>query len=765
MAANEIVIGLRIRADSEEARRKVERIEKEIGRLGREARRAGAQGAAAFRQMATAARPASAQVANLAAQFNDIGQMLMAGQSPLMLAVQQGTQITQVLGPMGAKGAVKALGAAFTSLLSPVNLVTLGAIAGGAALVQWLTSAQEEARTLAETLDDVEASLKDLQRLMDRAAAPLSSFRREFGDAAEQARELYAAMADLARLEALDRLDAAAKKLKEEFSGGWFSGGLQGYLDQLAQLDQQLAHGVHPDDVARAKARVLENLREEYGLTRTEAEKLAAALERMGSAKGPQEVASAAQGLRDVFAEIEARAGKVPEQLRSAAGAVARMQLDALKLKAIAESERRAAEDREKVAKRLLETLQDEAVLKEMIRLYGEDSVAVERLRAFQAEQAFRARVEEMQISDQLKEKLIEAWQAARGLSTIDIASSFRAALDPVEELARKLERIVGDMETARRMAAASLSGSGRGGDPRKFGGSIADWQAVAQFGWHDPSDNKPTRHSGGGGGGISPVEKAKKAYDQLRASVDEAYAAHLRLAEAEKIVKDALRLNKKLSEEEARETLRLVRQSIEETMRVSDEFARSLKDGILDAITGARDLGDVFDQLAKQIQRAAWEALLFNEGMFASKGGGGGLLGGFIDLLTGALTGGGGTSAAVHHSGGVVGQASVTRTVPSWVFAGAPRYHRGGIAGLSPTEVPAILQQGEVVIPKGARLAGSGGRVQVLITVDESGNIRPVIQEVAGQVAAQVGEAQLEHYDRTVLPGRLATANPRRVG
>ncbi len=718
MATNEIVIGLRIRAESEEALREVKRIEKEVEKLGRGARKAGAESVKAFRkEVAPAARQASAQVANLAAQFNDIGQMLMAGQSPLMLAVQQGTQITQVLGPLGAKGAVTALGEAFVSLLSPVNLLTLGAIAGGAALVQWLSSAKEEARTLADALDEVEASLKDLERLSEKAAAPLSSFRREFGDAAGQAKELYAVMADIARLDALDRLDAAARKLKEEFSGGWFSGGLQGYLDQLAQFDQQLAHGAHPDDVARARARVLEDLRKEYGLTRAEAEKFAAALERMGAAKGPEQVAAAAQGLRDVLAEVEARAGEVPDQLRGTASVIAEMQLHALKLQTIAESGKRVTEERERVARRLLKQLEDEAALRAMIQLYGKDSVTVERLRAFQAEQAFRARVEEMQISDELKQKLIEAWQAARGLSTVDISSNIARAREEARQLARELSAAAGRMNNivaSKELAATRKQIEARYKDDpagkaralamlevdtatRKAGGNLDDWfvnlmrQRAGDAAAEAARNDRPVSRAAGTGG-LSPAEKAKKAYEQLRASVDRTAAAHLRLAEAEKIVNEALRLNKDLSEEEAQQTLELVRQSVEETMRVSNEFARSLKDGILDAITGARDLGDVFDQLAKQIQRAAWEALLFNEGMFATKGGGSGLLGGFIDLLTGALTGGGGTTAAVHHAGGTVGQASVTRTVPSWVFAGAPRYHGGGIAGLRPDEVPAIL-------------------------------------------------------------------------
>lgn len=89
---------------------------------------------------ANANRPAgggSFQTANVAAQFQDIAVTSAMGMSPLQIALQQGTQLSSVLGPMGAAGAVKGLGAAFASLISPVSLVTLGLVAGAAALIQY----------------------------------------------------------------------------------------------------------------------------------------------------------------------------------------------------------------------------------------------------------------------------------------------------------------------------------------------------------------------------------------------------------------------------------------------------------------------------------------------------------------------------------------------------------------------------------------------------------------------------------------------------
>ena len=115
-------------------------------------RAAGAVSATGGR-MGTAMGDASFHTSNLAAQFNDIGVMLASGQSPLLLAIQQGTQISQVLGPMKAGAAVLALKTALMSLLSPVTLITIGSIAAGAALVQWLMSAQGDAESATEAFE------------------------------------------------------------------------------------------------------------------------------------------------------------------------------------------------------------------------------------------------------------------------------------------------------------------------------------------------------------------------------------------------------------------------------------------------------------------------------------------------------------------------------------------------------------------------------------------------------------------------------------
>lgn len=64
-----------------------------------------------------------------------------------------------------------------------------------------------------------------------------------------------------------------------------------------------------------------------------------------------------------------------------------------------------------------------------------------------------------------------------------------------------------------------------------------------------------------------------------------------------------------------------------------------------------------------------------------------------------------GGALVDLFHTGGKVGEPRPQRMVPFAALQNAERYHMGGIIGRD--EVPAILQKGETVLPRGARAGG----------------------------------------------------------
>lgn len=136
MADNEQLI-LSISADTRAMQRQLDKLVGQIGTVDNSLGNAFTKAPKKIDDVAKSLGVAKFQTANLAAQFQDIAVQLQGGQSPFTVALQQGTQISQVLGQSGAGGAVGLLGAAFKSLLSPTSLATIGVIALGGAALQY----------------------------------------------------------------------------------------------------------------------------------------------------------------------------------------------------------------------------------------------------------------------------------------------------------------------------------------------------------------------------------------------------------------------------------------------------------------------------------------------------------------------------------------------------------------------------------------------------------------------------------------------------
>lgn len=123
--------------------------------------------AAAGRAAAVAATPRSGggwgnqgNPANIAAQFQDIGVTAAMGMNPLMIALQQGTQLSAAMA-----GGIGNLAAAFKQVLSPASLLTIGLVALAAAGLQnidWMNVAQSSLNMLASGMDAMASSAETL---------------------------------------------------------------------------------------------------------------------------------------------------------------------------------------------------------------------------------------------------------------------------------------------------------------------------------------------------------------------------------------------------------------------------------------------------------------------------------------------------------------------------------------------------------------------------------------------------------------------------
>jgi hypothetical protein len=160
----------------------------------------------------------------------------------------------------------------------------------------------------------------------------------------------------------------------------------------------------------------------------------------------------------------------------------------------------------------------------------------------------------------------------------------------------------------------------------------------------------------------------------------------------------------------------------------------------------GGEKLKVVLKDVAQQLASAAIQAAIFGQGPLAGLfGGGGGLFGALF---------GGGAITSLYHKGGVVGSAGgMSRAVNPAIFAGAPRMHGGGVAGLKSGEVPAILQKGEMVLPRGAS-AGSGVAVNFNINAEGAdrlaiATLRADLSKMASNIRETVRQSVSTEYSR----------------
>lgn len=179
------------------------------------------------------------------------------------------------------------------------------------------------------------------------------------------------------------------------------------------------------------------------------------------------------------------------------------------------------------------------------------------------------------------------------------------------------------------------------------------------------------------------------------------------------------------------------------------DSFKSSFESAFVGFVTGAMTAKDALRQLAGQLAQMAAKAAfngLFG-GLFGG-GKGGGLLGSLFGFAKGGAFSGGRLQAFA--KGGVV--------------AGATAFAmQGGLGVMGEAGPEAIMPLSRGADGKLGVKSGGGGVVQVVVSVDGSGNLQPVIQSVSGSVVAQA----LTSYDRNALPGRVAqiNRNPRAKG
>lgn len=157
--------------------------------------------------------------ANIAAQFQDIGVTAAMGMSPIQIALQQGTQLSAVLEQMKGNGqsAGAALLSAFTSILSPISLVTIGVVGLSAAALQMSSTFLKGSKDIKDALTDHQQAVSDLRKAYGLAGDGAEEYGRRSVAALEAAERR-------ARAILRDSIAAQEKQIRGQFSDFGFSG-------------------------------------------------------------------------------------------------------------------------------------------------------------------------------------------------------------------------------------------------------------------------------------------------------------------------------------------------------------------------------------------------------------------------------------------------------------------------------------------------------------------------------------------------------------
>lgn len=748
-----------------------------IAGLGDASDRVGPRLANQARQAKTVAEShdvAAGSTANLTANLNDVFMMIAAGQNPMQLAMQQGTQLTQVLGPMGAAGAAKAMGAALLSALNPFNFAVLGAIAGGAALVQWLTSAGEKSQTLAEALGRVSASLSDTNDLAKIAAGEFDSLLSAYGRLTPEIMDLVAAQKQIG----LRELSDAAKDLNSQLLAMY-----NGNAWMNVSRAEDLANGL---DLGTKSSRFFATALNDLSRTETldgQLTKVKALREEFVAAVGPTgQMTSAQFEFYQALVDSESALQRVKERTTElTAATVAQMAASreaevmggngrqgAMKV-ADGKQPRFNAEDLAD-ARQMLATLQEEAALRDLINIKGRDSAAVALARAEAERAAYAEQVKSLEVAGPLKDELMAAWDAANGIARARIAAAIEAALGP----ASRLRGILGDAMTSLRGIATRMAAQQQldqmaiefspGGQALSAYGSRAPGRTAEQ----SALESRNTTRTAGGlgaGGGVGGAGAAKAEADavaELVARLREENEAiqvldpvQAEMLKHRKVLKDATEAERAEVERlvESNQRLKSVQQAAQYASNTVGEFLQGI-------IVRGQSAGDVLRNLAAQFLAMAANSFITGQGWFAQ------LLGisGPLFKPTVNLADGGSPAGMVLGAGGPRDDMIDARlSAGEFVMnARATQRYRPVLERMNSGNVPGFANGGAV--GRGAASPSETGPSGLVINVAVNGATG---NEELGRMVRQGIELGLREFSSQVLPGRVQQVlkNPRIVG
>ena len=627
-----------------------------------------------------------------------------------------GQQLPQLLGGFGALGAV------------------IGAVvAVGVPLAATFMTAGNNAEALNQQIDSLQKTLDTYKGTIDKALAPMEDLWKQFGAGADAARDTYAAMLEIERIEYLKGMRAGVVAVSEQ---------LTSLTDALARYQGAVNS---TDGLGEAKALAMQSalneLRKYFGLSAQEADKVNQALQNMAAARdqGPAAAAQAAKQLGDALMVAYDQGGRTNDALLDAAKRAYELQLNAAEaarvMGDVADGAANAADgtitaaDAAEAARVATENWA--AAMSGVRAEIGAIASALASMGGGMIANA--SKFVELNALKQGKSVAEAAQARQKAQMEADFAAREMAAGTWVEKMVLKGEKALaerglaldGELEVARaaarkaEQAAAKATG---GGGRKKSGGGRAKKER------EEPDILESANRE---------IQQLERQIELLGKSNQEVAVAEARWAMLDAAKKAGIPVNDQLNAQIDQQAAQVgnLTQQLEQAQLQQEQFDQAIE-GIANAFSNAilegenlRDsLASIFKQIAANILNAGIQQALTQA---FSGAGGGGWLGG---LLSAAF---GGTKAATpsFDGGGFTGGGS----------------RSGGIDGKG--GFPAILHPNETVLDH-TRGQGVGGGGSYAMTIDLRGTtgdreLDAKIARAGHAILAQVPSTMRSHQMR----------------
>lgn len=435
-------------------------------------------------------------VANqLGFQIQDFAVQIASGQSAFVAFAQQAPQ---------AAGAFAMLGGRLGTVIPWIGTF----IAIGAAVAPMLFNMGKEAESADQAISKLSETVARYKRYSDEAMKSSADLREQFGLAGKSAGELSQFLAEITQVEALNKAEAAMKRIAETYGG--FSRQLGDMaLKPGANAFTILMGGFDQNYITQFEASTAK-MRQELGLTEEQARLVASALGELTDAAPGQAQIEAATALRTVFTQTFGSLAQVPPELQAIATQVGLIALSGAEVVNSLERARLAGEKKLEAATSLVAQYQQQAAMSRAIALYGSDSAAVEQLKRQEALMTAEAYIQQHQLSGLLAQRVREAAlaafdaqvnadnaatalrnaeSAAKGLAAaIAAAAGFSANLDNgVVVLQAKLDALRRGANAANAATVAGLRLEAQAHRDAQIAKAEGDWAAIlaakAQYG------------------------------------------------------------------------------------------------------------------------------------------------------------------------------------------------------------------------------------------------------------------------------------------